>query len=327
MVQRLDSLYPFPGSVSIREQDFQPNLFTTVRPLEQYKFEPKPPPPQWVYPKEVDYLPEVAEVGEGSGEDAIGGSISDSSATSASAPAEVLSAGVVVAVGSVEPQGRAATFDDDDDPVEEIQWTQAKLKVAHKIWLDTQQWEKNSETPQILAELDELSENLPTLHLRTYSTAERPRRNTGTRRFVQNCESWMFFADVDHAVWIDARGYPDMSKRCKLQKEVTRRVLIPSVELHLCTIEQLKDQQETLAELKRYAECHRDGEYCAMEEPNPSDDDGEFSMSDADMSWDESSHEVSGDTSTDDEEIVDGSPHELSDDDERANESTSSDDL
>lgn len=233
---------------------------------------------------------------------------------------------VELVVADNAPESENVSTDDDEDVIEH-HWTQTKLKTAHKIWLDTQKWENDPRTTRLLAEMDNRSNDLPRFYNNTYSTTVRPRRECGPRRFPKNCETWMLFSDVDHAVWIDCNGFADLSKRISLLDEVTKRVLIPSCDLQFCTVEQLKTQQDLLAELKRSREYREDVDYCP---PIPNEAD-EISSSDSCMTDDDLESEgdsnEEGDTSVgdegeDEEDDVMGSEDEAEDYD-----STSSDDV
>lgn len=222
--------------------------------------------------------------------------------------------------------------DESSDDVQEIVWTENQRRIAHRIWVDTQLWEKRTDISSILQDLDDLSNNLPCFYQTTYSTYDRPRRQNNKRRFnVSNC--WMFFADVDHAVWIDRFGYPDLSKRSdELPKEDVKRVLIPSNELHLCNVEQLKEQQELLSEIKRYVEGGCDKEYC-QNKNTEQEDEGESETTDEDTNGVDDSDteqqenfETESDANDDDDETM--LTDDASDDENENNDdSTASDDL
>lgn len=224
----------------------------------------------------------------------------------------------------------------DEEEVRELIWTESQRKTAHRIWLDTVQWEKHPQLHSILEHLDEQSNNLPVFHLKTYSTCERPRRVCLRRRFpVSDC--WMFFSDVAHAVWIDCNGFPDLTKRSdELVKEETTRNFIPSHELQNCTVEQLKEQQDLIAELKRYLERAPDVEFVRVETDSSSsseDDEGDESIEEneaaEEMAVLEGRSESMDCAAGSDDEYVEEEAEALSDDDEdyAADESTESDDL
>lgn len=222
-----------------------------------------------------------------------------------------------------------STEDDDDEEVREVVWTEHQRKAAHRIWLDTVEWEKNPQLANILAYLDDESNNLPVFHLKTYSCCDRPRRTPARRRFPVS-ECWMFFSDVDHAVWIDCNGFPDLTRRSHdLVKEEYHRVFIPSCKLGECTVEQLKEQQDLLAELKRYTESRPDTDFVhAQEHEDPEQED-----SSSESSADEGESEEMTGTSGEDTEAEEGVDEEDDEEDEamtaagEGDDSTESDDL
>jgi hypothetical protein len=181
---------------------------------------------------------------------------------------------------------------------EDVVWTDHHMKVTQKIWADTVSLENEPRTPQIIDCLNNLNSALPRLHKMIYSEYARPRR-LAPARFQDHLCTWMEFCDVDHLVWIDKQGYPDLTVRSHLHKQHIHRSLISSDLLQDCNPEQLMDQNELISEVKRYLEQTPDSDFVPNDSTELSTDEDDIQSSDEDQNSEELS---SYDDNTDSED-------------------------